>query len=224
MPFNSNVRLTREKDIRYGTSLKNSTDNLHTAMPLNKCQILSAVCSVEPLHPICPNGSEEQWEISPEITMWECRQDKTLLHVFIYLFWIASLNCRGVRTTYVAHSSILFFLKERKKKNAALFHAVLSILVCACKRKKERQMRVVLLHMAVWQAQGFKDTYADVRYVKYSIRTSWNCLFLQGRLKQLIMNWRQYLCLLLSGTGLLVCLRECVQDKTWNHEGLPFGE
>ena len=116
MPFNSNVRLTREKDIRYGTSLKNSTDNLHTAMPLNKCQILSAVCSVEPLHPICPNGSEEQWEISPEITMWECRQDKTLLHVFIYLFWIASLNCRGVRTTYVAHSSIPFFLKERKKK------------------------------------------------------------------------------------------------------------
>lgn len=59
MPFNSNACLTREKDIRYGTSLKNSTDNLHTAMALNKCQILSAVCTEELLHPICPHESEE---------------------------------------------------------------------------------------------------------------------------------------------------------------------
>lgn len=65
MPFKSNVSLTCEKVIRYGTSLKNSTDNLHTVMPLNKCQILSAVSSVEPLHSICPNGSEERWEINP---------------------------------------------------------------------------------------------------------------------------------------------------------------
>lgn len=93
MPFKSNIRLTRERVIRYGTSLKNSTDNLHSAMPLNKCQMLSAVCSVEPLHPVCSNGSEEPWETNPEITLCEVpkqRQDKTLADFFMF---IRSRNC-----------------------------------------------------------------------------------------------------------------------------------
>lgn len=49
MPFHANTRLTREKEIRYGTRLKkkNATDNLHTAMLPSKCQTLSAFCSVE---------------------------------------------------------------------------------------------------------------------------------------------------------------------------------
>lgn len=48
MPFHSNTRLTREKEIQYGKRLKkNATDNLHTAMLPTKCQTLSAFCSVE---------------------------------------------------------------------------------------------------------------------------------------------------------------------------------
>lgn len=65
MPFKSDARLPRERDIRYGTSLKNSTDNLHTAMALDKCQILSAVCTEQLLPPICPHESEE-----PGIQSW----------------------------------------------------------------------------------------------------------------------------------------------------------
>lgn len=85
VPFNSNVWLTREKDIRYGTSLKNSTDNLHTAMALNKCQTLSAVCSEELLHPVRPNASEELQEINLEVVRYNLPKDKILIFCFVFI-------------------------------------------------------------------------------------------------------------------------------------------
>lgn len=81
--FQLNVRFTIEKDIRYGTSLKNSTDNLHTAMPLNKCQILSSVCSVEALHQICPNWIEKLRNKSWPHAMLSCwRTNKTKRYIY----------------------------------------------------------------------------------------------------------------------------------------------
>lgn len=85
VPFNSNVWLTREKDIRYGTSLKNSADNLHTAMALNKCQTLSAVCSEEPLHPVRHSASEELQEINLEVVRYNLPKEKIFIFCFVFI-------------------------------------------------------------------------------------------------------------------------------------------
>lgn len=62
-------------------------------MPLNKCQILSAVCSVEPLHPVCPNGSEELWEINTKITLYEVSKQRQNIGRCLYVHQAYKYRC-----------------------------------------------------------------------------------------------------------------------------------